>query len=269
MPAPSFQPRQHPELITLLHRILQRLQADLTNTLGVAVTVQDKRFNEDVSALATLGVEGEMIAVQLSGLGGPVADALTHQVPVLSLDLWTDDRWPELTFDAASEQANGITAELKAVHGAAAVPGFWREDAAIVLSCTLTEPASAITVTTLIAYEQLVSAALVTTAAQNEAAFEDLLAALQSRGAIEQAKGALMGLVGCDAEQAWSMLRRASQEFNVKLRELAVALLEHISGRPAQQPGVAEPIAPQQSARDAARLLWTAMANEERRSGGP
>lgn len=269
MPAPSFQPRQHPELITLLHRILERLQADVSNTLGVAVTVHDKRFNEDASALAALGIEEKMIAAQLSGLGGPVADALTHLVPVLSLDLWTDERWPDLTFDATAGLAGGIATDLKAVHGAAAVPGFWREDAAIVLSCTLTEPASAATVTTLVAYEQLLSAALVTTAAQNEAAFEDLLAALQSRGAIEQAKGVLMGLVGCDAEQAWSMLRRASQEFNVKLRELAVALLEHVSGRPAQQPGIAEPIAPQESAREAARLLWTAMAHEERRSEGP
>ncbi|MFV9635133.1 ANTAR domain-containing protein [Mycobacterium neumannii] len=269
MPAPSFQPRQHPELITLLHRILERLQADVPGTAGVAVTVHDKRFNEDASALAALGIEEKMIAAQLSGLGGPVADALTHHVPVLSLDLWTDERWPDLTFDAAAGLAGGIATDLKAVHGAAAVPGFWREDAAIVLSCTLTESASAVTVTTLGAYEQLVSAALVTTAAQNEAAFEDLLAALQSRGAIEQAKGVLMGLVGCDAEQAWSLLRRASQEFNVKLRELAVALLEHVSGRPAQQPGIAEPIAPQESAREAARLLWTAMAHEERRSDGP
>nr|WP_090277534.1 ANTAR domain-containing protein [Mycolicibacterium komanii]CRL72122.1 response regulator with putative antiterminator output domain protein [Mycolicibacterium komanii] len=266
MPAPSFQPRQHPELVTLLHRVLERLRADLPNALGVAVTVHDKRFNEAPSALAALGIEDEMVAAQLSGLGGPVADALTHQVPVLSLDLWTDERWPDLTFDAASEFASG--ADLKAVHGAAAVPGFWRDDAAIVLSCTLSEPASAVTVTALIAYEQLISAALVTTAAQNEAAFEDLLSALQSRGAIEQAKGALMGLVGCDAEQAWSMLRRASQEFNVKLRELAVALLEHISGAPAQQPGIAEPIAPHQAARDAAGLLWTAMARDVRRPEG-
>lgn len=269
MPAPNFQPRQHPELIGLLHRILERLQSDLPNALGVAVTVHDKRFKERPSAVAALGIEGEMVAAQLSGLSGPVADALTHQVPVLSLDLWTDDRWPELTFDAASSLAPEITADLKAVHGAAAVPGFWRDDAAIVLSCTLSEPASAVTVTALIAYEQLVSAALVTTAAQNEAAFEDLLAALQSRGAIEQAKGALMGLMGCDAEQAWSMLRRASQEFNVKLRELAVALLEQVSGGPAEQPGLAEPIAPEEPARDAARLLWSALTKDARRADAP
>ncbi|MCV7282051.1 ANTAR domain-containing protein [Mycolicibacterium flavescens] len=262
MPAPDFQPRQHPELITLLQRVLERLHAELPRALGVAVTVQDKRFGETPSALAALGVEAEMVAAQLSGLGGPVADALNYQVPVLSVDLFSDERWPDLTRDAAARCAPAIASSLPEVCGVAAVAGFWRTDAAIMLSCTLREPGSASTVATLIAYEQLVSAALVTTAAQNEAAFEDLLTALQSRGAIEQAKGALIGAIGCDADQAWSVLRRASQEFNVKLRELAVALVEHISGRPAEQPGAAEPIAPDGPARDAARLLWTAMVKE-------
>ncbi|MEO3759605.1 ANTAR domain-containing protein [Mycobacterium sp. B14F4] len=263
MSAPHFQPRQHPQLIALLHRVLQRVQADLRSAVGIAITVHDKRFREGPAAIVAVGPEAALVDAQLA-LGGPVADALTYQVPVLDLDLWTDERYPELTLDAVAARAPALREELGRVHGAVAVPGLWREDAAVVLSCTLTEPASAVTVTTLIAYEQLVSAALVTTAAENEAAFEDLLSALQSRGAIEQAKGALMGLVGCSADQAWAMLRRASQEFNVKLRELAVALLEHISGAPAEQPGVADPIAPNESARTAARLLWTAMVDSRR-----
>ncbi|MGV0853135.1 ANTAR domain-containing protein [Mycolicibacterium phlei] len=262
MPAPDFQPRNHPELITLLQRILERLRTELPSALGITVTVHDKRFDEDPAPLAALGIGAQMVSAQLSGIGGPVADALVYQVPVLSLDVWSDDRWPDLTRDAVA--ARTPLPELDSVHGVAAVPGFWRDDAAIVLSATLSRPASAATVTALIGYEQLVSAALVTTAAQNEAAFEDLLTALQSRGAIEQAKGALMGLVGCDAEQAWSMLRRASQEFNVKLRELAVALVEHISGAPAEQPGVTEPIAPNEPARNAARLMWSAMSRDRR-----
>jgi hypothetical protein len=83
---------------------------------------------------------------------------------------------------------------------------------------------------------------------------------LQSRGAIEQAKGALMGLVRCDAEHAWAILRRASQEFNVKLRELAVALVEHISGAPAEQPDTGTPITPDDRTREAARLMWAALS---------
>jgi len=82
----------------------------------------------------------------------------------------------------------------------------------------------------------------------------------EHRAIIEQAKGALMGLVRCDAEHAWRMLRRASQEFNVKLRELAVALVEHISGAPAEQPDTGTPITPDQRTREAARLMWAALS---------
>jgi hypothetical protein len=258
---PRFEAHQHPQFLALLQRILERVHADLGSALGITVTVHDRRGDGRPLVPAALGIGEHMVAAQLSGLGGPVPDALTHQVPVLSVDLWTDDRWPQLTLEAVTGRAPEHGPDFGRVHGVAAVPGVWQEDATVVLSCTLAEPASAATVNTLINYEQLVSAAFVTTAAQNQAAFEDLLTVLQSRGAIEQAKGALMGLVGCDADQAWNTLRRASQEFNVKLRELAVALLEHVSGAPAEQPDTSAHIAPSESARDAARLLWAALSD--------
>jgi ANTAR domain len=267
VPGPHFQPRQHPQLLTLLQRILERIEADVRGTLGVTVTVHDRQHAEGPSVIAALGIGADMAGAQLSGLGGPVPDALAHQVPVLALDVWTDERWPELTLDALVDRAPRERSSWERVHGAAAVPGVWHDDATVVLSITLAEPATAATVTTLINYEQLVSAALMTTAAENAAAVEDVLTVLQSRGAIEQAKGALMGLVGCDAEQAWTMLRRASQEFNVKLRELAVALLEHVSGAPAEQPDAAEPIAPDEPARKAAALLWAALSVDARQRG--
>ena len=86
-----------------------------------------------------------------------------------------------------------------------------------------------------------------------------MLAVLQSRGAIEQAKGVIMGSLRCDAEAAWSTLRRASHESNVKLRELAVALVEHVGGVPAEQPAVSAPIVPDERARRAAGLLWAVL----------
>ncbi len=264
MSALHFQPRRHPQLIALLQRILERVQADLPEALGVSVCVHDNQGDEGPAVLTALGIGEELVTAQLSGLGGPVADALTYQVPVLSLDLWTDERWPDLTLDAVTAHEPRLRSSWERVHGAAAAPGVWQDDATVVVACTLAEPASAVTMTTLINYEQLVSTALISTAAKNAAAFSDLLSVLQSRGAIEQAKGALMGLVGCDAEQAWNMLRRASLEFNVKLRELSVALLEHISGAPAEQPGTPDRIAPDEPARTAARLLWTAMAEAAR-----
>jgi len=181
-------------------------------------------------------------------------------VPVLSLDLWTDDRWPDLTLAAMTDLVPQHESVWEQVHGSAAVPGVWADDATVVVSCTLSRPATAATVAALITYEQLVSAALITTAAENASAIADIITVLQSRGAIEQAKGALMGLVRCDAEHAWRMLRRASQEFNVKLRELAVALVEHISGAPAEQPDTGAPITPDERTREAARLMWAALS---------
>jgi hypothetical protein len=105
----------------------------------------------------------------------------------------------------------------------------------------------------------LVNAAFVTTAAENAAGIEDMLTVLQSRGTIEQAKGAIMGRLACDADHAWEVLQRASQDFNVKVRALAVALLEHISGAPAEQPAFATPIVPDEHTRDAAKQVWAGL----------
>ena len=96
MAPPHFQPRQHPQLVALMYRILERMQSDLLDALGLTITVHDKRHDERPSVIAALGVGADLVGAQLSGIGGPVPDALAHQVPVLSLDLWTDDRWPDL-----------------------------------------------------------------------------------------------------------------------------------------------------------------------------
>ena len=45
--------------------------------------------------------------------------------------------------------------------------------------------------------------------------------AMESRAVIEQAKGALMASTGCDADEAFEILAKASQRENVKLRDVA------------------------------------------------
>ncbi len=259
MPAPTFHPRDEAAHSQLLDRILERVQHDLPDATALAVTLHSK--SAAMTACAERGFGGDYVAAQRSGLGGPVIDAVEHQVPVLSLDLWNDDRWPGLTFDAARARIPGRDEELRAARGAAAVPGVWRDDETVVLSCVLARPADAATIATLIGYEQLITAALMTSATEGGAQIADMLAVLQSRGAIEQAKGVIMGCLRCDAETAWATLRRASHESNVKLRVLAVALVEHIGGAPAEQPGDAAPIVPDERARKAARLLWAVLSH--------
>jgi len=50
---------------------------------------------------------------------------------------------------------------------------------------------------------------------------EQLQEALTSRAEIDQAKGILMERTGCDADQAFELLRQASQRMNRKVREIA------------------------------------------------
>jgi len=260
MPAPIFRPRENTSHSDLFDRILERIQRDLPGAVGLAVTMHSKR--EGMTVLATRGIGVGYLETQMAGLGGPIEIAVEHQVPVLSLDVWADDRWPKLTKDAVLTHLDGADDPLLQAQGAAAVPGAWETDETLVVSCFLSGPAQAATIATLIGYEQLITAALVTSAAAEDGSeIADMLAVLQSRGAIEQAKGAIMGSLRCDAESAWATLRRASHESNVKLRTLAVALVEHVGGEPAEQPAVAAPIVPDERARTAARLLWAVLSH--------
>ncbi|MET8556556.1 GAF and ANTAR domain-containing protein [Streptomyces sp. NPDC004959] len=63
----------------------------------------------------------------------------------------------------------------------------------------------------------------------------DLQAALRSRTVIDQAMGVIMGQQRCTAEEAFAYLRLASQNRNVKLRDLCARLVESVSGTPPQE----------------------------------
>jgi GAF domain-containing protein len=69
---------------------------------------------------------------------------------------------------------------------------------------------------------------------------DDLRLALVSRSVIDQAIGVIMAENRCDREVAFEILRRASQNRNVKLREVAAHLVRAVTGHePA--PGPFEP----------------------------
>ncbi len=73
-----------------------------------------------------------MIGVQLAQGRGPVFDALAHRVPVISLDVLGDDRWPGL----GERILDGVAVEDVTgwqVAGMAAVPAAWGEDGTVVL----------------------------------------------------------------------------------------------------------------------------------------
>lgn len=51
----------------------------------------------------------------------------------------------------------------------------------------------------------------------------------ESRGTIEQAKGVIMACLGVDADRAFALLKRHSQDTNEKLRDVAGALLGEVA----------------------------------------
>ncbi|MCD9875407.1 ANTAR domain-containing protein [Streptomyces guryensis] len=54
---------------------------------------------------------------------------------------------------------------------------------------------------------------------------EQLGRALVSRAVIDQARGMVMALAACSSERAWDLLVDVSQRCNVKLRDVAAALV--------------------------------------------
>src|SRR5262249_25646665 len=56
--------------------------------------------------------------------------------------------------------------------------------------------------------------------------------ALPSRAVIDQAIGIVMAESRCDAEQAFAALTRASNNRNMKLRDLATEIVTRVGGRP-------------------------------------
>lgn len=68
--------------------------------------------------------------------------------------------------------------------------------------------------------------------ADQAALAQQLESALASRSTIDQAVGVIMAQNRVQAEDAFAILRAASQHRNVKLREVAAALIENVTGQP-------------------------------------
>jgi hypothetical protein len=74
----------------------------------------------------------------------------------------------------------------------------------------------------------------------HESAYARLRARLDSLPVIEQAKGILMAQTGCSPEEAFDLLRRASQRANIRVRDLAAKII----GQAATAAGRGQPVAP-------------------------
>ena len=155
-----------------------------------------------------------LVAVQDETGEGPIPEALATGAPVGADDLLHDDRWPR--YRAAALDVG--------VRFSATLP-YRRDDLTLTLTLYALRPRSLQAVvggaTALLGDLSATGLARDRRYRETLAQVEQLDSALRSRPVIDQACGIVMCLRGCDAREAFELLRRMSQHSNRKLADLA------------------------------------------------
>ncbi len=231
------------------HQVWSRLEQSLAKTSSVQEYLQDAVMETE----ALVGVEGSFsLSILLYGdlltvattdraawdadqvefdtEAGPCVEALRTGRDTGIIDLATEDRWPAwstvssmLGFRAAA----GIPAEV--------TPG---QRLALNLYSPERDGLTGAPLRRARLFNQEIARTLPTVLRISEQAqlAEHLQEALASRSTIDQALGVLMAQNRCTRDVAFGILRRASQHRNLKLREVAAAVIERFTGHPAAEP---------------------------------
>jgi GAF domain-containing protein len=176
----------------------------------------------DDDKVTTAAASSELVVVvdqmQIDAAEGPCLDASTRRTTVYADDLIDDPRWP--TF-APPAVAAGVRSVL-AFPLSAGRPSALNLYAALPAAFGATDRAQGQLFATL--------AQLALDSAEGRASEErragNLVAALRTRELIGQAQGILIERERITGDQAFDVLRRASQHMNIKLREVAETLVE-------------------------------------------
>jgi GAF domain-containing protein len=188
------------------------------------------REGRPVTAATSAPLAAAVDEAQYSADEGPCLDALRSGEVVQADDFSAEPRWP--TF-ATAAVAHGVASSLSLplrvgdrtigalnlyAHEPAAFTGVARRHAeAFAVQC---------------------GAALTVALRQSDQAVlrRQLTEAMSARSVIDQALGILMAQQRCSAEQAFDLLRQASQHRNRKLREIAAEIITKVSGGPPRPP---------------------------------
>jgi GAF domain-containing protein len=168
--------------------------------------------------------------VQYRQRSGPCLDALENGREVLVEEMCEDDRWGEFRWHAL---ANGVASSLSTpvqVRGTTV--------AALNLYAPTVRAFGAEKRAAAAAFAEAASTAvgLALRLAEQEQLTEQLQQALVSRAVIDQALGIIMSGHKLDADEAFGILRKASQEQNVKVRAVAARLVQVVTGKPPVPP---------------------------------
>jgi GAF domain-containing protein len=189
------------------------LQALSCTYAGVAFSARGSRV--EVAAV-TDPVVAEVYELQVSNQDGPLVTVLRHGDPVLIRDTGTDDRWPEW---AAKVAALGVRSVLDVPLATGREP----RKAAGVLGLYSPKPDAFGDDDVAVAHILARHASVALASARQEAA---LAQAIDARKLVGQAMGILMERFDIDADRAFAVLKRYSQDTNTKLRDVAQQLID-------------------------------------------
>ena len=158
-------------------------------------------------------------AIQYETSEGPCLDAIRENEVFESGDLGRERRWPQ--FASRAQRETGVTSMLS-------FRLFVEGDTLGALNLYSKAPDAFDEKSRTVGLVFAAHAAVGLFGAMHEAQMEE---ALQSRDLIGQAQGMIMAREGVDAEEAFDMLRRASQRLNLKLRDVAGGIVKS-SGAP-------------------------------------
>jgi len=156
--------------------------------------------------------------LQLETDEGPCLDAVTDEGTVYAEDLSTADRWPQFAPEAVGAGIRSTLAFRLSTRRASALNLYARLPAAF----GATDRAKGLIFATLAG----IALDAAEKRADEEKRSDNLHRALQTRELIGQAQGILMERERITGDQAFDVLRRASQHLNIKVREVARTLVE-------------------------------------------
>jgi GAF domain-containing protein len=168
----------------------------------------------------TAPIVAQLDALQLSGQEGPCLDCMAQGTALYAEDLADDPRWPNFGPQAAGAGVRSLLGLCLSSDGQ--VAGALNLYARYPLAFGAVDRARGLVLA------GLAGLALSVAEAHEEEVrrAENLRQALVTRQVIGQAQGILMERERVTAEQAFDILRRASQHLNTKLREVALDLVE-------------------------------------------
>lgn len=206
----------------VLRRVVEAVRTVLPAAELVSVTLRgdDGTFHTPVE---TAPAASTIDQAQYRSGRGPCVDSALPEGPAMAVagDLSRDDRWPEFAAEAVRlGYLSVLAASLIREEGSPRQPG------ALNVYASGAEAFTPLDRDRLLLLSTHASLALRACTALSAAELQEvqLRRAIASRDVIGQAKGILMARRGLSAEAAFDVLRRTSQDLNVKLVELAGTL---------------------------------------------